>query len=397
MDISHIKALIKKHSAVSATLIVSFIGILWIFNNAPEPEQKAMKVKVPKVPYVTLEISDKAIPIYSRGKAFASEVRQITNEVPGLVRLVSKQLSKGTNVKKGDILVQLDEQPFILDVSQKQSELDRAKLEQEKMKAKAKVARKGLKRNASEFARYIPQLRHAKSQVEAAEAALAYAQRQLEKTTITAPIDGKVIDFNITEGQFIQATSAIAKIYGTQEVEVRLPLNDHQINILGANLESPPKVDLNSYQDTEKRWKGHVVRTEGERDINQLLYVIAKVTSDSPFNRTRQALLPGSFVEAKIEGQVLEQLKIIPRAAEQSSNKVWVVDASNKLMGKTVDVIYRGKDYTYIRDGLNVDDRIVTGAFHLMVEGLQVEPFLETSKRLGQEPKPESKTVASAL
>ncbi len=364
-----------------------------------------MQAKVPKVPYAQLVVSNQAIPIYSRGKVFASEVRQITNEVPGLVTSVSDKLSKGANVQKGAFLIQLDEQPFILDIAQKQSELDRAKLEQVNIKAKAVVARKGLKKNASDFALHIPQERHADSQVAAAQAALAYAKKQLKKTTITAPIDGKIIDLNITEGEFIRATSSIAKIYGTQEVEIRLPLNDQQIDILGLGHERgehpthkrQPQVQLHSYQNKAKRWLGHIVRTEGERDLNQLLYVIAQVSSTNAFNANRQPLLPGSFVEAKIEGQIINKVNVIPRVAEQASNNVWVIDQDNKLLRKTVDVIYRGKTNAYLRGGLDESDRIVTGSFHLMVEGLVVDPYLEGTPYLKETSSSDIGSLASAV
>jgi len=133
---------------------------------------------------------------------------------------------------------------------------------------------------------------------------------------------------------------------------------------------------LNSYQNKDHRWLGSVVRTEGERDMNQLLYVIAQVSSETPFNTDRKPLLPGSFVEAKIEGEKIKQLKIIPRSAEQASNTVWVIGENNQLHRKTIDVIYRGKEEVYIKSGLDVNDRVVTGSFHLMAEGLTVQPYL---------------------
>ncbi|MFT7184640.1 MAG: RND family efflux transporter MFP subunit [Pseudohongiellaceae bacterium] len=388
---------IKKYRSVLITLVVASGLMVWIYLNAPEPQQKPIQVKMPKVPYVQLLVSNQSIPIYSRGRVFASEVRQITSEVPGLVRQVSKQLNKGSSVTKGDLLVQLDEQAYILEVAQKKADLDQAKLEQVRVKAKAAVAQKGLKNNVSEYARHIPQVRQASSQVAAAEAALAYAQKKLAKTTIRSPINGKVINLNITEGEFIKATSRIAKIYGTQSLYVRLPLNDQQIDILGLNnpkrassATAKPIVRLNRFQSNEDRWLGYVDRIEGERDMNQLLYVIAQVSNDTPFNSGQKTLLPGSFVEAKIEGKKIKRLKILPRNAEQASNTVWVIDDNNQLRRKIIEVIYRGKKEVYLKAGLDENDRIVTGSFHLMAEGLIVQPYLLKPSMVGD------KALASA-
>lgn len=385
--------LIKKYRFIILTLFIASLVIAWIFINAPAPIEKPVSVKVPKVPYSLLVIGNQPIPVFSRGRVSASEIRQITTEVPGLVKQVSENLKKGANVKTDDLLIQLDEQPFILEVAQRQADLDRVKLELVRIEAQAKVAQKDLRANATEYARHIPQVRHAKSQVAAAESALAYSQKKLEKTTITSPIDGKIVDLMVTEGEYINATSYIAKIYGTHTVDVRLPLNDQQIDLLGLASEGKlytgetvvgPKVTLSNYQDKDSRWQGIISRVEGERDINQLIYVIAQVSIDTPFNALKKPLLPGSFVEAMIEGDNIPNLQIIPRNAEQASNVIWIIDEKNQLRRKVIDIIYRGKDESYLLDGLNNNDRIVTGSFSLMAEGLTVQPYLATEELVNQ-------------
>ena len=130
-------------------------------------------------------------------------------------------------------------------------------------------------------------------------------------------------------------------------------------------------------QDKNSQWQGYITRTEGERDSNQLLYVIAQVSSSDLFNQTRKPLLPGSFVEAEIQGAPIEGIKVIPRQAEQANNKVWSIAPDNRIQSKQVTVLYRGKHYIYIKAGIEEHDRIVTGNFHIMAEGLEVEPMSE--------------------
>lgn len=375
---------IKNNHLTILTIISASVLISWIYFNAPKPQEKSLTTKAPKISYSLLIERNQAIPVFTRGRVTAAEIRQITNEVPGLVTQVSENLKKGSNVKQGDLLIQLDEQPYILEVALKQADLDRVRLDFVRATAQATVAKNGLQNNATEYAQHIPQVRFASSQVAAAEAALSYAKKKLEKTKIVSPIDGKVVDLMITEGQFINATSSIAKIYGTQMVEVRLPLNDQQIDLLSLagkiNLntkgETLPKVVLSNYQSKDRRWQGVISRAEGERDNNQLVYAIAQVASNDPFNQQQKPLLPGSFVEAKIEGKPINNLQIIPRHAEQAANTVWIIDESNKLRRKIIEIIYRGKTETYVKAGLNKNDRIVTGSFALMAEGLTVQPYL---------------------
>lgn len=360
-------------------LMMACVVAIWIYTHAPKPQEKQTYNKVPKIPYTPLIVKKQAIPVFTRGRVAASDVRQITNEVSGLVRGVSEHLKVGAIVKQGDVLIQLDEHVYILDIAQKQADLDRVKLELVKVKAKSVVAQKGLKQHASEYARHIPQVRHAKSQVLAAEAALSYAKKNLEKTRIRAPINGKIVALTVTEGEYITPSSSIAKIYGTEKVDIRLPLNDRQIDMLGLGRISEHTahtVTLTNYQNKQDYWVGSIVRTEGERDMNQLLYVVAQVSSRVGSNLHQKPLLPGSFVEAKIEGKPISNLHIIPRNTEQESNVVWVIDDKNTLRRKSVDVLYRGKHDAYIKSGLLKGDRVVSGAFHLMAEGLTVQPYM---------------------
>jgi len=365
-----------------ALLFISAGTIHLLTDNKPIPEKSEIKINIPVVPYTVARSAEISIPIFSRGKATAAQTRHITSEVPGLVTFVSDQLINGGLVTQDELLVQLDQQPFILDIAQKQSNLDQAKLHYYETKAKARVAKKGAGSNASDYALYVPQLRYADSQVEAAIAALDYAKTQLDKTSIKAPISGKVIMANIHTGEYLQTSQALAKIYGTDTVEIRLPLNDQQISLLGLQYSGEvnkalalfPKVLIQNFQDSSITWHGTITRTEGERDKNQLLYVIATVNNNDSNNSAIKSLLPGSFIQATITGGLEKYLHILPRESLQAEDKLWTISTEDRLSRRSVDVIYRGKDKIYITSGIKLGERIVTGSFSNLVDGLLVDP-----------------------
>jgi multidrug resistance efflux pump len=192
-------------------------AIYLLTDNQPIPERSETQANIPVIPYTVAKSTEISIPIFSRGKVAPAQTRLITSEVPGLVTFVSEQLINGGLIEQNELLIQLDQQPFILDIAQKKSALDQAKLQFYETKAKARVAKKGAGKNASDYALYVPQLRYANSQVEAASAALEYANKQLEKTSIKAPISGKVIMARIHLGEYLQTTQELAKIYGTNQ------------------------------------------------------------------------------------------------------------------------------------------------------------------------------------
>ncbi|MFT5278124.1 MAG: RND family efflux transporter MFP subunit [Granulosicoccus sp.] len=384
------------------TLLLITVGAIYLLtDNKPIPEKSAIKINIPVVPYTVARSAEISIPIFSRGKATAAQTRHITSEIPGLVTFVSEQLINGGLVKQDELLVQLDQQPFILDIAQKQSSLDQAKLHYYETKAKARVAKKGAGSNASDYALYVPQLRYANSQVEAASAALSYAKTQLDKTSVKAPISGKVIMAKINTGEYLQASQELAKIYGTETVEIRLPLNDQQISLLGLQYSKQkgealnvfPNVLIQNFQDNSITWHGKITRTEGERDKNQLLYVIATVNNSDRNNLAIGPLLPGSFIQATITSDLQNDVHILPRESLQAENKLWTISTADRLSRRSVDVIYRGKDKIYITSGIKLGERIVTGSFSNLVDGLLVNP--RARHRSGNEPK--IPTIVEAL
>ncbi len=375
--------LFKRNYKLAVIIIAGVSIISWFVNNAPQPDKVVEKNDIPSLTYTNVILQDQSIPVYSRGKVTASNIRHITSEVSGLVIYKSPKLIRGAYVEQDELLIKLDQQPFILDIAQKKSALDQAQLHLSKTKASARIAQKEVAKNATQYARHIPQLEFAKSRVEAAQAALNYAHNQLEKTLIKAPISGQVIEENINQGEYLQGLSAISKIYGTKFVEVRLPLNDHQIDILGITdaLNNGDKiiVKVNSFHDQKTTWHGSITRIEGERDSNQLLYVIAKFNNSDLINLQNNALLPGSFVEASISGKVIKSLRILPRTLIQSDNQVWIINEENRLERKIINILYRGKKLVYLKDGLQRHDKVVNTSFHQLISGLLVKPSSQPS------------------
>jgi RND family efflux transporter MFP subunit len=368
----------KRHYKFSLIFALSLSVIIWFVAHIPQPDKVENTISIPSLTFTNVILQDQSIPVFSRGKVTAANIRHITSEVPGLVVYKNPRLTRGSYVTKGDLLIKLDQQPFILEIAQKQSALDQAKLHLSESKAKARIAKKGAGKKSSRYARHVPQLKFAQSQVEAAQAALNYSSSQFEKTEIKAPINGKVIEDNINQGEYLQSLSTVSKIYGTDIVEVRLPLNDHKIDILGVNSkfnsENKIKVQVNSFHDPDTVWHGVINRVEGERDKNQLLYVIAQFDNSSEENYENKPLLPGSFIEASISGRTIKNLRILPRALIQADKQVWTINEDNRLERKRVNILYRGKKLVYIQESLKRHERVVNASFNQLVTGLLVEP-----------------------
>ncbi len=371
--------LVNKYKYPIIVFVLFGALVYGLLSQAPVPKKIVMAQEITTIPFMAASLQTRSIPLISHGQVTAADIRYVTSDTSGLVTRVSPRFVRGGLITEGETLVELERQPLLLDVAIKQAELDSVSLTLLETQAKARVAKRGAGKNSSPYARYIPQLKSAKSRVEAARAAVDYAKLRLSNAVIRAPMDGKIIEVNVSAGQHIQASQQLSTVYGVARGEVRLPLNDDQVQLLTLQDTRPgefvgpphfPRVSITTGQSGSAVWHGHITRLEGERDNNQLVYVIAEV----PLQSQSQILLPGSFVEAVIQSPPLKGVVVMPRAVMRPGNKVWKITKNNKALKHSVGILYKDKDSVYIHAGIKQGDKIVASVFHKLVEGLVIHP-----------------------
>ena len=164
--------------------------------------------------------------------------------------------------------------------------------------------------------------RLAQASLREARARLMRAERDLQRTRVIAPYDGRVRNEKVDIGQFVNRGAPIANLYATDLAEVRLPLHDEELAYLDLPLAGTPfnnrepTVVLRAQFAGQHTWDGRVVRTEGELDPRtRMINVIAQV--EAPMSKQKIVLLlaVGLFVEAEIIGHLVNNIFVLPRSA----------------------------------------------------------------------------------
>ena len=110
-----------------------------------------------------------------------------------------------------------------------------------------------------------------------------------------------------------------------------------------------------------------IVRAESQIDPKtRMISVIATI----PMNGMNEKLKVGMFVNAEIDGLLYDGITIVPRSAVKN-DMIWVVEA-NVLRKKSVEVIRYEKDFAFIADGLEKNDRVLTTRLDSYVDGMPV-------------------------
>ena len=369
---------IKKYSPI-IILVSSVILFVLMIKLKPEAEFQEPKIIPQLVETMVAYPSEVSAKISSQGTIRPEHEIFITSELSGKVAWVSESFLDGAGFRTGDTLMKIEKRDYELALISTESSLFQAKLALEREEAESNLASIEWKRvgkgDASSLTLREPQLAQARAVLAAAEAAYEQSKRNLERTSIIAPFDGRVRKKMVDLGTNLIPGARVADIYATASFEVRLPIADKDIPFLGIPLDGTsinstnrPDVKLStSYGGDELEINGSIVRSESEIDLKtRMISVIATI----PISKSNTRFKVGMFVNAEIKGSSFPGVTVVPRSAVKD-DMIWVV-INQKLRRKSVEVVRYEKDFAFISNGLNKNDRILITRLSSYVDGMPV-------------------------
>jgi RND family efflux transporter MFP subunit len=361
----------------------------YLILNGPEVETRPPEVVPPLVRTLTVESTDVQLSVHTQGTVAPRTETVLVPEVAGRVVSLSPSLVSGGFFEKGEELLRLDPRDYELALVNARSQVARAELALAREEEEAEVAREEWAKigdgDPSPLVVREPQVADAVAAVEAARAAVERAERDLSRTRVLAPFDGRVREKRVDLGQYVSPGTQLARIYAVDVAEVRLPLPDRELAYLDLPLDfrgngqgstRGPEVALSALFAGERHeWTGRIVRTEGEIDAqSRMVHVVAQVRD--PYGRHRTSggapLAVGLFVEAEILGRTVEDVIVLPRAARRADGRVLVVDGEDRLRFREVEILKAGEDRLVLRSGLAAGERVCLSPLDAVVDGMKV-------------------------
>lgn len=339
----------------------------------PEPPAPRVEVEVPAP-------QRHGVRVRTHGTVAPRTEIELLAEVAGRVLGDASALEPGAFFEEGNLLLQLDPADARLSLERAEAQVLRARSE-------VRINEARLARRSSLASREVAsaaQLEEAEHTLEVSRASLrdalaarGQARRDLTRTEVRAPFDGRVRERHVDSGQFVVRGTALARIYAVDYAEIRLPVPVAELRFLETGDDPPPTVRLRApFAGEDLEWRARLVRTEGAIDPHtRMIHVIARV--EDPYGRRAGASHPpltvGLFVAAEIEGRTYPDAYLVPRAALQGSDRLAVVDAGDRDRLREVTVIRRDGDRVLVGGGLEPGDRVRTTAVGA-VEGRRVRP-----------------------
>jgi RND family efflux transporter MFP subunit len=369
-------------------LAVAAVGAYGIFVSKPAPETRRPEYRPPLVRVQEVAAQELRFTVTSQGTVAPRTESRLVPEVSGRVLRVSPAFVAGGFFEEGDVLLEVDPYDYQQVAIQSRSRVAQARLRLAQEEAEAEVARREWEElgegEASPLTLRQPQVEDARAALEAAEAVLEQAERDLDRTVLRAPYAGRVRKKEVDVGQYVTRGTPVATLYAVDYAEIRLPLPDGELAYLDLPLgyrgesrrQSGPEVLLwADFAGETHQWRGRIVRTEGEIDPrSRMIHAVARV--ENPYGRggdlDRPPLSVGMFVEAEILGRTVEDVTVLPRAALRPGDTVWVVDGEQRLRFRKVEILRAERDQVVIRGGLEVGERVCLSPMEAVTDGMQV-------------------------
>jgi len=316
--------------------------------------------------------------LHSQGRVTPQRETDLIAEVAGKITQISPHFNVGGFFKQGERLLSLDQQEYNLKVQRAEAVVAQAQQRYILSKNNSEQAlfdwqQLGKKGQASDLLLKKPQQREAKAQLKASKADLALARMQRQRSKIHAPYDGYLNSKQADLGLYLRAGSPIGRFYSLDKVEVRLPLHQQQLQFLAHHeTELKPLNIAVELKQQQQRWQGVVQHSERVIDPQtQMHYLIASVAN--PNKNSHQAqLIPGQFVQAKIEGKLLKEVFVLPRNALRAKDQLWIIDAQQRLQHRDVEVLRLEPEVVIIGQGLKQDEQVCLSKLEVAVENMLV-------------------------
>ena len=369
-------------------VLASLFGAAVLMATSPQVEPTNPTPVPPTVRVRDIEPEPIRLRVHSQGTVAPDTQSQLIPEVSGRVTWMSGALVNGGYFEQGQTLLRLDDKDYQSNLKRARAALTRdearyehALFEFERMQSLEE--RRLASRSQMESAQR--DYRVAEATLEDSRANVEQANLNLERTEVKAPFTGLVRDESVDIGQLVGPSSPVATIYATDRLEVRLPIADRQLGFLnlpvGHRGELPadrqPAVALSAeYAGQLLEWTGTIVRTEAQIDTSsRMVNVVARIAGNG--GETLPAV--GLFVNADIEGLLVDDLVVLPRNALRNGNRVLVVGDDNRLEFRDVEPLRLFQDDVLIRAGLTAGERVCISPMQTPIDGMLVNPVGEAA------------------
>ncbi len=355
-------------------LVLALGGFQGFMSTKEEPKklENIIPIKSVKTTAISNATTNSQIPV--TGRLVARDRIEVFAEVGGTYLGGAKSFKEGNYFKKGETLIEIDNEEFKLSLQAQKSQLlnqitlllpdlktDYAKsfpAWQEYLNSfDVNEPIKAMPEPQNEQERYFLSARN----IYNLYYSIKSQEVRLSKYVIKAPFSGKVSQSSMYEGMLVRAGQPIGQFINPYSYELEAAVSLEEL----AFVRPGSKVSLLA-EELGTSYKGTVARISDVIDAQtQTVKVFVQVGGSN--------LKEGMYLQGTIQGQALKSVVEIPRAALLGDTAIWVVEDSllKPLSVRPLQITASSATVKGIPDGTVVVSESIIGAF----EGMRVNPY----------------------
>jgi RND family efflux transporter MFP subunit len=348
-------------------IALGVIGSEMLVATAPTASRKPPEKTARLVTTEPVQSGNYNVSLLGYGVVQAEQQVTLQARVSGTVQSIGPQFVPGTAFRKGDLLVQLDNTDYRIELQTAQAALAQAQSTLTSEQGNQVVAQSdfdllGLNVDERERALILrkPQLEAAKASVQSAQAGVERAKVNLERTVLRAPFDGVVVSREASVGGQVSASSILGVLASSKAywVSVAVPQADVKWISFPSGQQKGSAVCVSDASSSEQGChKGRVLSLQTSvQDSGRQAQVLVEIPRTS--DKNLQPLLLAQYVKVRFDGIELARVfKLAPSSVHDG--KVWVND-NGELDIRPVNIAFRSAEYVLIDQGLKDGEHIVT-------------------------------------
>ncbi|MFB3303329.1 efflux RND transporter periplasmic adaptor subunit [Pseudomonas sp. AMR01] len=307
------------------------------------------------------------------GRVAAVESVAIRPRVSGYILKVVYQ--EGAEVKKGDLLFEIDPRPYQAAVNSAKADRERAKAnleyaQKDAIRAEKLLPFKAISQKVADDA--LRSQRQAQSELDAAQSYLAVAQLNLEFTKVRSPINGKTSKAQSTVGNLAIADQSVMTTVVSQN-PVYVYFDPDEKSYIRNNIKSRDSqkflARVGLADDANYPHKG--VLSFIDNEVNASTGTIrARITIDN----SDRSLTPGLYAKVQLAAEDKSEVVLIEETSiitDQDRKYVYVVTSENVAQRRDVKIGKAYKGLRVVTSGLLAGDTVVTSG-HQHITGAEV-------------------------
>lgn len=326
-----------------------------------EAKKAAMKTEVPAVRVITLTLKPERLEdmISLPAEVEPYEDLWVKAEVKGQV--VSIPVKEGQRVKKGQLLVKLDDRDYRSRLARIEAHYKLARLDYERISALAK-----------ENITAESKLDETEARLDELTAQRSEAQLALDRTSITAPIGGRLNEIKAKQGDLLDVNQAVAQILQFQKVKVTVGVPESDVAAVMELEEAGVIIEALE----NRRVKGKKVFLSSQPRTMARLYDLELMV----LNPDGQ-ILPGMFGQVELVKKVFDQALSVPLYAviTQGDDRFVYVEKDGQAEKRLIRLGVLIGWQVLVKEGLHPGERVIVVGHRFLDDGQAVKVIKNVS------------------